>query len=102
MKLDLKANEVVVKAGNSNRIDNGSKVDGKFIVTNQRIYFKCLDEHANIYDLEITPSQIKEVHFFNTGFLAPNGLNLILKGGKELKFRVKQRNSFGELINMMY
>lgn len=102
MRIDLKPNEIVVKAGNSNRLDNGSKVDGKFIVTNQRIYFKCLNGHAEKYDLEITPAQIREVHFFNTGFLSPNGLNLILKGGEELKFRVKQRNSFGELINSMY
>jgi len=102
MRIDLKPNEVVVKAGNSDRLDNGSKVDGKFIVTNQRIYFKCLNGHAEKYDLEIVPSQIREVHFFNTGFLSPNGLNLILKGGEEIKFSVKQRNSFGELINRMY
>jgi hypothetical protein len=102
MRIDLKPNEVVVKAGNSDRLDNGSKVDGKFIVTNQRIYFKCLNGHAEKYDLEITPAQIREVHFFNTGFLSPNGLNLILKGGEEIKFRIKQRNSFGELINRMY
>ncbi|MFO7923920.1 MAG: hypothetical protein R6U58_09535 [Bacteroidales bacterium] len=102
MKIDLKPNEVVIKAGNSDRLDNGSKIDGKFIVTNQRVYFKCQNGHAGKYDLEITPAEIREVHFFNTGFLAPNGLNLILKGGDELKFRVKQRNSFGELINSMY
>ncbi len=102
MKLDLKPNEMVVKAGNSDRLCNGNKVDGKFIVTNQRIYFKCLNGHARQNDLEIMPSQIREVHFFNTGFLSPSGLNIILKGGEEMKFRVKQRNSFGELINRMY
>lgn len=102
MKIDLKPNEVVVKAGDSGRIHNGDKVDGKFIVTNQRIYFKSSNGHADLYDLEITPSQIKEVHFFNTGFLSPNGLNLILKDGDEFRFKVKQRNSFGELINSMY
>lgn len=102
MQIDLKPNEVVVKAGNSDRFCSGSKVDGKFIVTNQRIYFKGLNGNAGKYDLEVTPDQIKEVHFFNTGFLSPNGINLILKGGEELKFKVKQRNSFGELINRMY
>ncbi len=102
MKIDLKPNEMVVKAGNSDRLENGSKIDGKFIVTNQRIYFKGLNGNAGKYDLEIMPSDIREVHFFNTGFLSPNGLNLILKGGLEFRFRVKQRNSFGELINSMY
>ncbi|MFP4367658.1 MAG: hypothetical protein ACLFQA_11240 [Bacteroidales bacterium] len=102
MQVDLKPNEVVVKAGDSDRLENGSKVGGKFIVTNQRIYFKCLNGHAEKYNLEICPAEIREVHFFNTGFLSPHGLNVILKGGEELKFRVKQRNSFGELINRMY
>lgn len=102
MQIDLKPNEVVVKAGNSDRLHNGTKIDGKFIVTNQRIYFKGLNGNAGKYDLEIVPSQISEVHFFNTGFLSPNGLNLVLKGGEEMKFKVKQRNSFGELINKMY
>ncbi|TVR72915.1 MAG: hypothetical protein EA408_05985 [Marinilabiliales bacterium] len=102
MQIDLKPNEMVVKAGNSDRLENGSKIDGKFIVTNQRIYFKGLNGNAGKYDLEIMPSDIREVHFVNTGFLSPNGLNLILKGGQEFRFRVKQRNSFGELINSMY
>lgn len=102
MQINLKPNEIVVKAGNSGRLQNGTNIDGKLIVTNQRIYFRCLNGHAEKYDLEIPPSQISEVHFFNTGFLSPNGLNLILKGGEELKFKIKQRNSFGELINKMY
>lgn len=102
MRIDLKPNEMVVKAGNSDRYLDGGTIDGKFIVTNQRIYFKTLNGHGEQYDLEITPAQIREVHFFNTGLLSPNGLNLILKGGEEIKFRVKQRNSFGELINRMY
>lgn len=102
MQIDLKPNEMVVKAGDSGRYHNGSKIDGKLIVTNQRIYFKSFNGHAEKYDLEINPTQISEVHFFNTGFLSPNGLNLILRGGEEMKFRVKQRNSFGELINRMY
>ena len=102
MQVDLKPNEVVVKAGNSDRLHSEGKIDGKFIITNQRIYFKCLNGLAGKYDLEINPSQIHEVHFFNTGFLSPNGLNLILKGGEEHRFKVKQRNSFGELINSMY
>jgi hypothetical protein len=102
MKINLKPNEVVIKAGNSERFHKGNKIEGKFIVTNQGIYFKGLNGHTELEDLEVMPSQIREVHFFNTGFLSPNGLNLILKGGEELKFRLRQRNSFGELINRMY
>jgi hypothetical protein len=102
MKIDFKPNEVVVKAGNSDRLFTDGRIDGKFIVTNQRIYFKGLNGNAGKYDLEIMPSEIKEVHFVNTGFLSPNGLNLILKGGEEHRFKIKERNSFGQLINRMY
>ena len=43
MKIDLKPNEQVIKAGNSKYM-NGTTVDGKFILTNQRIYFKPASE----------------------------------------------------------
>ncbi len=102
MQIDFKPNEMVVKASNSKWLANGNTVEGKFIVTNQRIYFKGQNGNTGMADIEISPSQIQEVHFFNTGFLSPNGLNVILKGGEQFKFRVKQRNAFGELINRMY
>ncbi len=102
MKIDLKQNEMVVKAGNSDFLCPEEKVEGKFIVTNQRLYFKSFNGNGDKYDLEVEPGQIREVHFFNTGFLSPNGLKIILRGGEDLKFRIKNRNAFGELINKMY
>ncbi len=102
MKIDLKQNEMVVKAGNSDMLNTGEKIEGKFIVTNQRLYFKALNGNGGKYDMEVEPAQISEVHFFNTGFLSPNGLKIILRNGEDFSFKIKQRNAFGELINKMY
>ena len=53
MTVKLNANEVVIKAGDTNQIINDNKISGKLIVTNQRIYFKTLDEETAKFNLEI-------------------------------------------------
>jgi len=99
MKIDLKANEMVVKATDTNHLINGAeKIKGKLIITNQRIYFKSLNGHTGIYDMEIEPKSIRDVLFFSPGFLKNNGLNLVTVEGEELRFTLKQRNSWGQMI----
>jgi hypothetical protein len=100
MKVDLKPNEVVVKAGDSRHINGKGDVEGKLILTNQRVYFKSPQDTS--YNMEIMPSDIEEVIFFNTGMFSSNGLNIVTKKGSELKFRIKQRNAWGKAINQMY
>jgi len=102
MVVPLKANEVVVKAGDSTYFSDVEKVGGKLIVTNQRIYFKTSNGHGEKYDLEIIPSEILEVIFFKTGVIQSNGLNVVMKNGEEMKFSLKKRNEIGSLINKMY
>ncbi len=102
MVIDFKPNEVVVKAGNTNHIFANKQIKGKLILTNQRIYFKALENDSRKFDLEIVPKEISEVHYFNSLFIFPNGLNIITKDGEELKFTVKKRNLWGVLINKMY
>jgi len=102
MKIDLKANEMVVKATDSNHLVNDAdKIKGKLILTNQRIYFKCLNGNSGKYDMEIEPNNIRDILFFNPGFLQFNGLNLVTKQGAELKFTLKQRNTWGQMIASM-
>ena len=48
MTVKLYANEVVLKAGDTNQVKENKTIEGKLIVTNQRIYFKPLSD-----DLEI-------------------------------------------------
>ena len=61
MVVDLKANELVLKASDSNYFAEEANVDGKLILTNQRVYFKTKEDKNSGYNLEILPNQIKEI-----------------------------------------
>ena len=102
MVVPLKANELVVKAGDSTYFIKDEKITGKLILTNQRIYFVSTNGHSGRHDLEIMPSEIQEVLYFNTRRILPNGLNVVLKSGEERRFSVRKRNEIGALINRMY
>ena len=101
MTIPLNANELVVKAGDSLHIIDNSKVKGKLILTNQRLFFKFLEDKKHI-DFEILPKNIREIFFFNSMKIVPNGLTVITKDGSELRFLVKERNLWGQMINKMY
>ncbi|HRW62625.1 MAG TPA: GRAM domain-containing protein [Bacteroidales bacterium] len=102
MVVDLKANELVLKAGDSNYFASDKQVNGKLILTNQRVYFRTLSNEDSQYNLEIMPNQIQEILYFNTLKIFPNGLNIILKEGKELKFKIGNRNDWGKTLNRIY
>jgi hypothetical protein len=102
MTVSLNANEVVIKAGDTNQIVDNKIVDGKLIVTNQRIYFKSLADDTNIHNLEILFENILEVIFYNKGLFLMKGLNIITRDGKSYAFPLKKRDEFGQLINKMY
>lgn len=102
MVVDLKANELVLKAGDTNYFAEEKNVDGKLILTNQRVYFKSKEDELSQYNLEILPNQIQEILYFNTLKIFPNGLNIILKEGKQLKFKIGKRNSWGKILNRIY
>jgi hypothetical protein len=101
MKIDLKPNELVVKAGDTEFL-NGKDVKGKLIVTNQRLYFEAVATEDKHYNQEILPAEIREVLPFKSSIFFSNGLNIVRKDGEELRFRVKKRSSWEMLINKMY
>ena len=102
MVVNFKSNEQVLKAGDSTYFAESEKISGKLIITNQRIYFKSVNGHSDGLELEILPSEILEVIYFNSSLFSSNGLNVVMKNGDELKFTVKKRNEMGALINKMY
>jgi len=102
MTVKLYENETVLKAANTSYFDSTAQVDGKLILTNQRIYFKTMIDEKNHMDFEILPNQIKEVMFFNTWKIIQNGLSVVTKEGKELKFLIKNRDQWCLMINKMY
>ncbi len=103
MVINLKANEMVIRATDSHYITEKEYVKGKFIVTNQRIYFiLSSDSNNSYYNIEIVPQQIKEVIFIKGKKLFSKGLRVLTHDGKKLQFIMKKRNEFGKLINSMY
>ena len=102
MTVKLNANEVVLKAGDTNQVIDNNKVEGKLIVTNQRIYFKALKEEAEKFNLEILFDNILEVIFYSKGIFSVKGLNVVTRDGKSHNFPLKKRDEIGQLINKMY
>jgi hypothetical protein len=102
MTVKLNANEVVLKAGDTNQLIENNTIQGKLIVTNQRIYFKTLKEDTERFNLEILFDNILEVIYFSRGLFAAKGLNVITRDGKCHSFPLKKRDEIGQLINSMY
>jgi len=102
MTVKLNPNEVVIKAGDTNQVVGNDTIEGKLIVTNQRIYFKTLKEETERFNLEILFDNILEIIYFNRGLFSVKGLNVITRDGRCLSFPLKKRDEFGQLINSMY
>ena len=102
MTVKLNANEVVLNAGDTNQVIENNTVEGKLIVTNQRIYFKTLKEETEKFNLEIMFDNILEVIFYGKGFFSAKGLNVVTRDGKSHSFPLKKRDEIGQLINKMY
>jgi hypothetical protein len=102
MKLVLQPNETIMMAGNTKLRFQDHQVDGKLIITNQRIYFRSLNENFRECDREITPSEIRDLIYFNTLWIIPNGMKIVTKNGSENEFIVRNRNEWAKLITRMY
>ncbi len=102
MKLVLQPNEMILMAGNSQLCQPTRQVNGKLIVTNQRIYFRTLEEEYRGCDKEIIPQEISDLIYFNTKWLLPFGLTIITKNGTEHQFIVRNRGEWAKLITKMY
>ena len=102
MIVRLNPNEVVLKAGDTNQVIENRTVEGKLIVTNQRIYFKTIAEELDKFNLEILFENILEVIFYGKGFFFTKGLNIVTRDGKSYAFPLRKRDEIGQLINKMY
>jgi hypothetical protein len=102
MTVKLNANEVVLNAGDTNQVIDNNTIEGKLIVTNQRLYFKPLKDEAEKFNLEIMFDNILEVIFYSKGLFSVKGLNVVTRDGKCHTFPLKKRDEIGQLINKMY
>ncbi len=102
MKIDLKANEVVLKATDSEYVLQNMPINGKLILTNQRIYFKTEKMECDQYNLEILPTDLREILPFKQGWFSAKGLTLVTKEGKTMNFVIKKRNEWEVALNKIY
>jgi len=102
MTVKLNANEVVLKAGDTNQVKENMTIEGKLIVTNQRLYFKPVTDGLEKFNLEILFENILEVIFYSKGFFSVKGLNVVTRDGQSHMFPLKKRDEMGQLINKMY
>jgi hypothetical protein len=71
-------------------------------LSNQRIYFKSLEESFSAFNLEILFENICDVIFYSKGLFLAKGLNIVTRDGKNYIFPLKKRDEFGQLINKMF
>lgn len=101
MKLQLQPNEQVIKASNSNHVLEDHSIDGKLVLTNQkRIYFKPSKSENDCFDFTLETKHISDVMYFNSG-LFTKGMRLITAEGKDLKFKIKGRESWVKTLSQM-
>lgn len=98
MRMNLQANETILRAADTCHYINDMKVLGKLILTNQRLYFATVETDRGRVVLELEPQAISEVYEFNNRVLFPNGLCLLTHDGRELKFELKKRNTWAQMI----
>ena len=103
MTVELNANEVVLKAGDTNQVVDDTVIKGKLIVTNQRIYFRTTDPGTEKFNHEILFDNILEVIYYSKGLLfGVKGLNVVTRDGRSHTFPLSKRDEIGQLINKMY
>lgn len=101
MKVKLRANELVIKAADTQHLSEHGQIAGKMILTNQGVYFKSLKPDKSAFDVELLFQQVKEVLTFRNRLLFPNGLKLVTRDGRELCFALAGRDGWCEAIARM-
>jgi hypothetical protein len=91
----------VLHSGGANHFINGEAVGGKLYLLTDKLHFQShgfnIQNHGQIIDIE----QIKEVGFYNTLGLIPNGLSITTLGGQTEKFVVNNRKLWKEEIEKL-
>jgi len=91
----------IVRSGGANHFINGEAVGGKLYLLTDKLQFQShgfnIQNHGQIIGIE----QIKEVSFFNTLGLIPNGITITTLDGQAEKFVVINRRLWKEEIERL-
>jgi len=101
MHIENMEGKPVLRSGGANHFINGEAVGGKLYLLTNKLQFQShkfnVQNHGQTIDLD----QIKEVNFYNTLGLIPNGLEIMTLGGQTEKFVVNGRRFWKEEIERL-
>lgn len=91
----------IIRSGRANHFINGEAVGGKLYLLTDKLQFQShsfnIQNHGQIIELQ----EIKEVSFYNTLGLIPNGLSITTLDGQTEKFVVNGRQLWKEKIEKL-
>ena len=93
--------KTIIRSGGANHVVNFEAVGGKLYLLTDKLQFQShsfnIQNHGQIINLK----EIKEVSFYNTLGLIPNGLSITTMDGKTEKFVVNGRQLWKEEIERL-
>lgn len=100
-QIELAGEDTIIRSGGANHIKNAEGVGGKLYLLKDKLQFKSHGFNVQNHVESIALNQIKEVRFYNTLGLVPNGLLIETIDGRMEKFVVNGRRSWKEEIDKL-
>ena len=100
-QIEKSDDKTIVYSGGANHFINGEAVGGKLYLLTDKIQFQSHNFNIQNHGLIIEIEQIKDVSFYNTLGLIPNGLAITTLNGKKEKFVVSNRRLWKEEIEKL-
>ena len=93
--------QTIIHSGKANHFKNIESVGGNLYLFSDKIQFKSHSINIQTHELIIDLKQIREVSFYNSLGLVPNGLLIETIDGKTEKFVVNDRKVWKEKIDKL-
>nr|WP_321453083.1 hypothetical protein [uncultured Carboxylicivirga sp.] len=93
--------EEIVHSGAANHLKNKEAVGGKLYLQKDKLEFQSHNYNIQNHNQKINLSEIKEITFYNSIGIIPNGLAIIKRDGKTEKFVVNGRRIWKEKIEKL-
>ncbi|MFP4288096.1 MAG: hypothetical protein ACOC2E_01995 [Bacteroidota bacterium] len=97
-ELKLEEGEEVLFSGRANHIYKGEALGGMLYLLKDRLQFKAHNFNVQNQTVAIALSEIKEIEYYNTLGIIPNGLKIRMPAGETAKFVVNNRKQWKEQI----
>ena len=100
-KIEISDDKTVVRSEGANHFINCEAVGGRLYLLTDKLQFQSHRFNIQNHELIIEIEQIKDVSFYNTLGLIPNGLTITTLNGKKEKFVVSNRRFWKEEIEKL-